>query len=109
MAVSISESRLPSNKKSQVIASVIDEIRETRLLEKRARIRRRSLVGSLIFRSMTKGATTKIVSEVRSVTNKQAMNWFLRSLRQLLRLKFRTYHAPSLVLHIKAETRRSAT
>jgi len=90
-------------------ASVIEERRETILLEKRARMRRRSLVGSLIFHSMTRGVTIKRVSAVKSVARKEARSWLLWALKQVLRLRFRCCHPPSqLGLHMKVKRRRRA-
>ena len=90
---------------------VIDESRETRLDAKRARMRRRSFFGSLTFHSMTRGVTIKGMSAERSKTtaDNQATTRPPGCLKQLLRLKFRSYHAPSVVLHAKAVARSIAT
>jgi len=90
--------------------NVVYESKEKRLHEKRTRIKRRSIVGSLTFHSMVSGVTINRISAMKSmaVATKTLRRGIPRRLRQFLWLTLRSYHGPLFDLHTKAEIRRSA-
>jgi hypothetical protein len=87
----------------------VNESREIRLHEKRARIRRRSFVGSLTFHSIVSGAAIKRISAMRSLVNipTNPRKGIPRPLRQ--RLWSMLCHGRLLDLHINAEIRSTPT
>jgi hypothetical protein len=97
--------------KYQMRENVENESRENRLHEKRARIRRRSFVGSLTCHSIVSGAAIKIkrISAAKSLANTptKLRKGIPRPLRQ--RLWWMLYHDRLLDLHINAEIRSTPT
>lgn len=89
----------------------MNESRENRLHEKRARIRRRSFVGSLTLHSIVSGAAIKRISAVKLLANATAnpRKGIPRPLRQCLWMMCRAYHGRLLDLHTKAEIRSTPT
>ena len=95
--------------KYQMKANVENESRENRLHEKRARIRRRSFVGSLTCHSIISGAAIKRISAMKSLANTptKLRKGIPRPLRQ--RLWWMLCHGRLLDLHINAEIRSTPT
>ena len=95
--------------KYQMRKKVVNESMENRLHEKRARIRRRSFVGSLTCHSIVSGAAIKRISAVMSLANtpKKPRKGIPRPLRQ--HLWWILCHGRLLDLHINAEITSSPT
>jgi hypothetical protein len=85
----------------------MNESKENRLHEKRARIKRRSFIGSLTCHSIVSGAAVKRISAVKSLatTPIKPRRGIPRPLRQ--RLWWMLYHGRLLDLHINAKIRSS--